>query len=116
MYLPIYSPSSRCLQKRDLSPAVPQITTVEYYRNAADVCICLQGLYLWVRPFLGSYEPTMIPWSEFREPRGTMLRLQQAVRLTVGDPAVTTVTFTRGLYEKLRPYLSAAESVESARR
>lgn len=80
-----------------------------YYRNAADVCICLQGLYLWVRPFLGSYEPTMIPWSEFREPRGAMLRLQQAVRLTVGDPEVTTVVFTQGLFDKLRPHLNVKE-------
>jgi hypothetical protein len=86
-----------------------------YYRNSADVCICPEGLYLWVKPFLGSYQPALIPWSEFREPRGAMLRLQQAVRLTVGDPEVTTVVFTQGLFDKLRPYLSVAESVESAR-
>jgi hypothetical protein len=87
-----------------------------YYRNTADICIGPQGLYLWVRPFLGSYQPAMVPWSEFREPREAILRLQQAVRLTVGDPQVTTVVFTRALYEKLRPHLSVAESLNSAGR
>jgi hypothetical protein len=85
-----------------------------YYRNSADICICSEGLYLWVRPFLGSYRPVMVPWSEFREPRRTILRLQQAVRLTVGDPKVTTLVFTQRLYQKLRPYLNIAESLDNA--
>ncbi len=80
-----------------------------YYKNTVDVCVSPQGLYLWVRPFLGKYQPVMIPWSELRDPRGAILYWQKAVRLTVGDPAVTTVVFTRGLFEKMKPYLSVTD-------
>ena len=76
-----------------------------YYKNTADVCIGPQGLYLWVRPFLGEYQPVMIPWSEFREPRRALLYWQKAVRLAIGDPEVTTVVFTQRLCEKMEPYL-----------
>ena len=76
-----------------------------YYKNTADVCISPQGLYLWVRPFLGKYQPVLIPWSEFREPRGALLYWQRAVRLTIGGPPVTTMVFTRALFGKMKPYL-----------
>ena len=79
-----------------------------YYKNTADVCIGPGGLYLWVRPFLGKYKPVMIPWSEFREPRPALLYWHKAVRLTIGDPEVTTVVFTQRLCEKTKPYLGVA--------
>jgi hypothetical protein len=59
-----------------------------------------------VRPFLGKYEPALIPWSELKNPQPTVLALRPAVRLAVGQPPLTTVTFTRQFYETLAPYLS----------
>jgi hypothetical protein len=80
-----------------------------YYKNTADVCISPEGLYLWVRPFLGKYEPAMIPWREFGGPRRAVLYWQRAVRMGVGYPPVTTVVFTERLHERMRPYLSEKE-------
>ena len=79
-----------------------------YYKDTADVGIGPRGLYLWVRPFLGEYKPVTIPWSEFREPRRALLNWRKAVRLTIGDPEVTTVVFTQRLCEKTKPYLDVA--------
>ena len=76
-----------------------------YYANTADVGITPDGLYLWVRPFLSKYEPALIPWGELRNPQPTILALQSAVRLTIGDPQVTTIVLTRRLYESVSPHL-----------
>lgn len=81
-----------------------------YYKNTADICISPQGLYLWVRPFPSKYPPAAIPWGEFRRPQRTLLYWQKAVRLTIGDPQVTTVVVTHRLFEKMRPYLHLAVS------
>jgi len=66
-----------------------------------------EGLYLWVRPFLGSYKPALIPWAELRDPQPTILALHQAVRLTVGEPPVTSIVFTAQFFERLKPYLQS---------
>jgi len=76
-----------------------------YYKRDAEVRLAPQGLYLCVRPFLGKYEPGLIPWSEIRNPQPTILALQKAVRLSVGKPEVTTVVFTQQLFERIKPHL-----------
>ena len=77
-----------------------------YHRHSVDVCIGPRGLYFWPRPFLAQYDPVMIPWTELRDPRGAVLYWQPAVRLTVGNPEVTTVVFKERLFREMRPYLS----------
>ena len=76
-----------------------------YYKNTADVCFGPPGLYLWVRPFLSRYEPVMIPWSEFGRSQRAILYGQRAVRLTIGDPPVTSVVFTERLVVKMDAFL-----------
>lgn len=80
-----------------------------YYKDTADICIGEQGLYLWVRPFLARYRPALIPWQAFTGARPTYLYWQSAVRLSVGDPAITSIVFTQGLYQRMKPYLSFAD-------
>ena len=76
-----------------------------YYRKDGRVRVLPEGLYLWVRPFLGSYKPALMPWNKLRDPQPTILALRQAVRLTVGDPAVTSIIVTAQFFERIRPYL-----------
>jgi len=76
------------------------------YANNAQVCATPEGLCLWVHPLFSSYQPARIPWGELKNPQPTTLYLRNAVRLTVGDPQVTTVVFTQRLVERLQPYLS----------
>ena len=78
-----------------------------YYRKDARVRVMPQGLHLWVRPFLGSYKPALIPWAELRDPQPAILALHQAVRLTVGEPSVTSVVFTSQFFERIKPYLQS---------
>lgn len=101
---PVANPPVGMMFKRQYA-AVGQV----YYKNSADVCICPEGLYLWVRPFLGKYKPVLIPWREFKESRKAILYWQQAVRLTVGNPPVSSLVFKRGLFREMMPYLTLGD-------
>jgi len=79
------------------------------YMNKADVGVSQEGLYLWVRPLLAKYRPTLIPWKELRKPQRTIMSWQRAVRWTVGEPKIATVVFTESLVERMAPYLSTEE-------
>jgi len=81
-----------------------------YYKNSADISVGPRGLYVWVRPFLAKYDPVLIPWTELRDPRGAILYWQRAVRLTVGNPQVTTLVFTEWLFREMSSFLHARGS------
>lgn len=100
LYPASHPPEGRVYRKQWV--AVGQVN----YANTADVAVSSQGLYLWVRPFLGQYEPALVPWGELRDPRPAILSLQRAVRMTVGDPPVATIVLTRRLFETIRQYLA----------
>lgn len=83
---------------------------VYFYRNA-EIGITDRGLYLWVRPFLAKYAPLLIPWRELHNPQATLLRLIRAVRLTVGNPEVSTLTFTEDFFREIRGRLAAKDAL-----
>lgn len=76
------------------------------YRRDADVAFSGEGLYLWVRPFLGKYPPALIPWSEVHGPKPAILALRQAVRISVGRPEIASIVLMQPLFDEARPHLT----------
>ena len=75
------------------------------YRRCVTVHVSDAGLYLWVRPVLSRHQPILIPWSEVKQVRETMLYWQRAMRLSVGMPEVATVTLLMDLFTLVSPHL-----------
>jgi hypothetical protein len=93
------------------APAGPTLTgqTVQIgavrYRRCVTVNVSEAGLYLWVRPVLSKHQPILIPWSEVKQVRETVLYWQRAMRLSIGMPELATVTLQMNLFDLVRPYL-----------
>ena len=75
------------------------------YRRCVTVNVSEAGLYLWVRPVLSQHQPILIPWSEVKQVRETVLYWQRAMRLSIGMPELATVTLQMNLFDLVRPYL-----------
>jgi hypothetical protein len=75
------------------------------YRRCVTVNVSEAGLYLWVRPVLSKHQPILIPWSEVKQVRETVLYWQRAMRLSIGMPELATVTLQMNLFDLVRPYL-----------
>jgi hypothetical protein len=74
------------------------------WRRCVTVVADLGGLYLHVRPFGGRYAPVLIPWSDLRFKRATLLYWGKAATLSVADgPA--EITLPQRLWELIQPYL-----------
>jgi hypothetical protein len=54
---------------------------------------------------LSKHQPILIPWSEVKQVRETVLYWQRAMRLSIGVPEVATVTLQMNLFDLVRPYL-----------
>jgi len=76
------------------------------YRSCVMVTVGPQGFYLWVRPPLGRSLAVLIPWDEVREIQRTRLYGRRAMRLSIGNPVVGTVTVYEELFRLMVPYLS----------
>ncbi len=99
------------------APSVPQAPTLTgrtvkvgavQYRRCVTVGVSEAGLYLWVRPVLSKHQPVLIPWSEVKQVRETVLYWQRAMRLSIGMPEVATVTVLMNLFDMMRPYLGVS--------
>lgn len=77
------------------------------YRSCVTVHIAPQGLHLQVRPPFRTYSPLFIPWSEISAVDSAILHLRRGLRLTVGRPAIGTITCVGWLAQAIRPYLPA---------
>ncbi len=85
------------------------------WRFCTTIVFSPEGLYLAVMagvPVIGNprftgHPPVLIPWSEIREVRRTVLYWRRAVALTVGEPAVVTLA----MYESFWPYIAQYVSV-----
>jgi hypothetical protein len=75
------------------------------YRRCVTVHVGSEGLYLCVRPPFRRYPPLFIPWSEVSAVHAATLHWQRALRLSIGRPAVTTITCTGRLLQSIRPHL-----------
>ncbi len=62
------------------------------YRFCTTYILGAEGLYMWVRAPLTKYPPVLIPWSEVKSLQETMLYWQKALRLTIGEPKLATLT------------------------
>ncbi|HNW60859.1 MAG TPA: hypothetical protein PKI62_14360 [bacterium] len=78
-----------------------------YFRYGPRFCPTPGGLYL-VYKSVYSYPPLLIPWSDFLNPRRTMLFWRAARCMEIGTPAITTLTFTEDIVRWMAPYLPAA--------
>ena len=83
---------------------IVQIGPVVFMR-CVEVIIGPQGLYLHVKPVLSTYQPMLIPWTEFHSARSAFLHWRDARRLEIGRPAVTSLTVYGRLLDDLRPFL-----------
>jgi hypothetical protein len=78
------------------------------YRWCVTVVMSPRGLYLALAsPILPKHSPMLIPWSEVKGVRCARLYWWLAVRLTIGEPPVSTITVWLRLFEAMRPYLPA---------
>jgi hypothetical protein len=77
------------------------------YRRCVDVSIGEGGLYLGVHPPLLEQGDMLIPWDDIKGARKTRLYSRRAVRLSIGEPELGSVTLYEGLYEQVAPYLQA---------
>jgi len=103
------------LHRRYAAPAVPtgrlilnqtvQVNAVRF-RRCTNVVICREGLFLQPRLFYGTYQPILIPWSEFRTVKRVRLYWFAARRLALGAPKAGHVTVGMDLYRELQPHLS----------
>jgi hypothetical protein len=75
------------------------------YQRCVTAHVGAEGLYLHVRPPFHSYPVLFIPWSEVSAVYPAMLRLRSALRLSIGRPAVTTITCMGRLLQSIRPHL-----------
>ena len=75
------------------------------YRRCVTVHVGAEGLYLQVRPPFRSYPPLFIPWSEISAVNAAKLHWQRALRLTIGRPAMTTITCVGTLLPSIRRHL-----------
>jgi hypothetical protein len=78
------------------------------YRRCVTAHIGAEGLYLHVNPPFRSYPPLFIPWSEVSAVHPAILHWRGALRLSIGRPAVTTITCMGRLLQLIRPYLPAS--------
>ena len=97
-------PAPRALAGQTLTGRTVQIGAVRY-RRCVTVNVSEAGLYLWVRPVLSQHQPILIPWSEVKQVRETVLYWQRAMRLFIGVPEVATVTLPMDLFSIASPYL-----------
>jgi hypothetical protein len=77
------------------------------YRRCVTAHVGAEGLYLLVHPPFESYPLLFIPWSEVSAVHPAMLHLRGALRLSIGRPAVTTMTCMGRLLQSIRPHLPA---------
>ena len=83
------------------------------FRNCATVCVSREGLYVsvglrlpqCVLSFLPEFPPMLIPWEEFRGAEKPRFYLRPALRLTIGEPPVGTLTLPAELLEAILPFL-----------
>ena len=92
------APAGTVLTKQTL-----QIGSV-VYRESVTVGIAAEGLYIttWRKTVL-------IPWSEFGAVTQGRLFWERVPVLSVGHPAVTTITLPLRLFDQLRGHLPAAQ-------
>ena len=77
------------------------------YRRCVTAHVGAEGLYLLVHPPFQSYPLLFIPWSEVSAIHPAMLHLRSALRLSIGRPAVTTITCLGRLLQAIHPYVPA---------
>lgn len=77
------------------------------YRRCVTVQVGAEGLYLQVRPSFRRYPALFIPWSEVSAAHAAMLHWQRGLRLSIGHPAVTTITCVGRFLRSIRPHLPA---------
>ncbi len=87
------------------------------WRYATTIGVSTRGLYISVAPLPGflsrivQHPPLLIPWSDIRVVGpGHIYQLWQAVKLSIGNPYITSITVTKKLYEEiLSPYIRTSD-------
>jgi hypothetical protein len=80
------------------------------YRRCVTAHVGADGLCLHVHPPLCSYPALFIPWSEVSAAHATTLHWQRGLQLSIGRPAVTTITCAGKLLQCVRPYVPAGSA------
>lgn len=75
------------------------------YRRCVDVTIGPAGLFLWVRPPMGTQAKLLVPWREIAVSGPARLYWLAAERLAIGQPELGSLTVYRDLYDAMAPYL-----------
>lgn len=91
------------LSDQPVSTGKTMVVGVVRFRNSMTVGVWPQGLYLasvMSRPAL------LIPWSDFSSVSKTRYYMQDALRITIGNPPQGEITVFMDLYTAMYPYLN----------
>lgn len=75
------------------------------WKRCTTVVVSPEGLFLGVRPPLGTSAQLLIPWDRFTSARHARLMWRSVYELAVGDPPETHVTVPADVIEAMRPYV-----------
>jgi len=75
------------------------------WRRCVNIAVAPEGLYLEVRQTFTNFKPLLIPWEQIQPAGETLLYWQRAMRLAIGEPAITNLVIFPDLYQAMRPYL-----------
>ena len=76
------------------------------FRKCARVCISRAGLYVAIKVIFGRRVALLIPWREFSIVTETRFYGLNALRLSVGEPEITSIRIYSALFSKIKPFLN----------
>ena len=91
---------------KELNGQTVQIGLVRY-RDCTTVIISSTGLYLNIKPPLGSSSKMLIPWDEIKGISQTRLYGNKAIRLLPGSSGKNSLIVSYGLFNSMRAYLKS---------
>ncbi len=75
------------------------------WKRCVDIALQPRGLYLAIHKTFAQVTPLLIPWQDLHFEKEARLYYRPAVALTIGSPAITTLTVFSEVYEQMRLYL-----------
>lgn len=84
------------------------------YRQCVTIGLCDSGLFLWAQPIFSNNPRLLIPWPDIKVDGPAKIYHNQAVALSIGDPAVGHIRVYKKVYQLMAPYVLEGEVSDDA--